>query len=115
MDDSKMRFIECLGCGKRIAIEDYSDHTHTCQNREKLGVPLANTFQRWLDSLPSLPIHNLECKCEICVGTKVCPECKIRSMYLDRKRRIWVCMKCKRIYVVRDPTQQSDDAPKDGK
>jgi len=113
MDESKMRFILCAGCGKRIPIGDYINHTRTCQNREKPAPPLSNTFQRLLDSLPPVPIHNPECKCEICIGIKVCPNCKIRSMYLDKERRIWRCIKCHRYNIVRDPTQEPHSAYND--
>jgi hypothetical protein len=82
--------------------------TDSCLNdnsqREPTKLP-GNTFQKLLDSLPHLPVHNVGCICEICIGTKICPKCKIRSMYLDRKRRIWVCLKCQGFDVVRDPTQ----------
>jgi hypothetical protein len=110
MGDSKMRFIECLGCGKRISIEDYINRTHTCQNKGEKVLPLDNKFQGMLDKLPPLPIHDPECKCEICKGIKACPECKMRSMYLDKKRRIWRCIKCHGYDVVRDPTQLVNSA-----
>ena len=115
MNDSKIRFIQCLSCGKRIPVEDSNNHTHTCQNKETKGATLSNKFQRWLNSLPPLPVHTSGCKCEICLGLKECLECKSETgrtnkyMYLDRKRRVWRCIRCHGYRVVYDPTQQSHD------
>lgn len=67
--------------------------------------PPSNAFQKLMDSLPPLPIHDVGCTCEMCIGTKICPKCKIRSMYLDKKRRIWLCLKCHCFDFVFDPTQ----------
>ncbi len=80
--------------------------------KDKSVSPLDDSFQRWLDSLPPLPVHAPECKCEICVGLKVCPECNIRSMYLDRQRRAWRCIKCQRHYAIVDPTKNSEGSAK---
>lgn len=99
-------FIQCLGCGKMIPLSEVANHSRTCQSRRSEGVALENTFQKWLDSLPPLPIHPADCDCEICKGYgKECPDCKIKSMYLDRDRRAWRCIKCNRHEAVIDPTK----------
>lgn len=88
-----------------IYLRQQQDSGIVKNNQDKSPIPL-NIFQRLLDALPPLPVHDSGCRCEICVGLKVCPECRIRSMYLDRKQRVWRCIKCHGYDSVRDPTQE---------
>jgi|WetSurMetagenome_2_1015567.scaffolds.fasta_scaffold1404940_1 hypothetical protein len=80
-------------------------------NHEKPDFRPGNNVQEWLDSLPPLPVHKSDCTCDICIGLKMCPVHKIRSMYLDKKRRVWVCIVpyCpNRFEAVVDPLRQNE-------
>ncbi len=128
MDDSKIEFIQCLGCGKRIPYGDYINHTHTCQNREsKEFVILPDPFKQWMQSSPPLPIRNPDCECDICKGVKICPnpldhiieekygDKKEKRMYLDRERKVWLCKKCNHYQLANVPANHKpiDSEPKE--
>jgi hypothetical protein len=93
--------IQCA-CGHWVDIEGAKEHSRTCnQKREPLMLPY---------SAPPAPKPINGCTCDFCVGLTICPICKLKTLYVDRKAGYWKCVKCNHYFHI-DNIKHANNIP----